>query len=418
MVEPLKSIVGRARAKAIAKSALRMLWRFRLRSALIVLAATIGVAGVTVSSSYSEAGRQKVLAQLRRLGANIIAINPRTGRAAGSRARTGALATTLVPRDYDAIRRDVDGLRATSATSSGIYLIKAGDLSKNNSPVLGIESSYLKIRGWSLSAGNNFDEQQDRRGARVAVLGASAARDLFGEEPPLRRRIFINRVPFEVLGVLTELGQDLDGGGADNTVYVPLTTQMHRLSNLDYYSGIALSVTNWERMDEVTTDVDTILLRTHRPVGNDPLDYQILNQRTLVDAEVLASKRLEGYVRIVSASALVVAGLGILAISWISVTERASEIGLRRALGATKRDIFAQFIFEASALSLVGCAIGLAVGVGTVVEFVDRTSGHFGSIWSIAGGTCVVAFALSIAFASLPSYRAAMLDPIRCLRAA
>ena len=249
-------------------------------------------------------------------------------------------------------------------------------------------------------------------------MGATAVRDLFGEEPPLGRRIFINRVPFDVLGVLTELGQDLDGGGADNTVYVPLSTQMHRLSNLDYYSGIALSVTNWEHMDEVATDVGAVLSRTHRPVGNDPADYQILNQRTLVDTEAVASKRLAGYVRVVGASTLVVAGLGILAISWISVSERASEIGLRRALGATRRGIFAQFLFEAVVLSAVGCTLGLAVSLGSVWALIGNISGQVSSLLSTAIGACAAAFALNTLFASLPSYRAAMLDPIRCLRLA
>ena len=402
--------------RAKTNGVLRTLWRFRLRSTVIALAASIGVAGVTISSSYSQAGGQRVLTQLRKLGSNIIAITPRTGRAAGSRARTGALATTLVPRDYETIRRDVTGLRATSATSSGTYLVKAGDLSKNNSPVLGTDASYSQIRGWSVRAGTYFDEEQNRRAARVAVLGATAARDLFGDEPSVDRKIFINRVPFDVIGELAELGQDLDSGGADNTIYVPLNTQMHRLSNLDYFSGIVLSVANWERMNEVTDDVDGILARSHRPVGNDPPDYQVLNQRTLVDTEVLASRRLEDYVRVVGASALVVAGLGILAISWISVMERASEVGLRRALGATKRDIFAQFVCEALVLSVVGCFLGLAGSACAVAALADAN--HWRSFWSIASATCIVALALNIGFATLPAYRAATLDPIRCLRPA
>ena len=412
------SIDREATVRASTNNILRTLWRFRMRSAVIALAATIGVSGVTISSNYSEAGGQRVLTQLRKLGSNIIAITPRTGRVAGSRARTGALATTLVPRDYETIRRDVTGLRATSAISSGTYLVKAGDLSKNNSLVLGTEASYLQIRNWSLRAGMYFDEEQNRRAARVAVLGATAARDLFGDEPSVDRKIYINRVPFDVIGELAELGQDLDGGSADNTIYVPLNTQMRRLSNLDYFSGIVVSVANWERMNEVTEDVDALLARSHRPVGNDPLDYQILNQRTLVDTEVLASRRLEDYVRVVGASALVVAGLGILAISWISVMERASEIGLRRALGATKRDIFAQFICEAMALSVVGCVAGLAGSTIAATAIIDANFEHWSSFWNIASATCIVAFTLNIGFATVPAYRAATLDPIRCLRPA
>lgn len=121
---------------------------------------------------------------------------------------------------------------------------------------------------------------------------------------------------------------------------------MHRLSNLDYYSGITISVMNWKDMDDVAADIDDVLSRTHKPVGSDPVDYQILNQRTLVNSQVVASNRLERYVRKVDASVLAVTGLGILAIGWISASERTGEIGLRRALGTTRRDIFAQFLTE------------------------------------------------------------------------
>ncbi|MEO7209123.1 MAG: ABC transporter permease [Steroidobacteraceae bacterium] len=403
---------------SIAKTALRGLWRFRLRSALIILSAALGVAGVTVSANYSEAGRNKVLSQLRQLGTNVIVITPRPARTSGGRTRTGSLATTLVSRDYVEIRREIEGLQATSATSSGLFLVKAGDLSKNNCAVLGTEASYVHIRNFSLAAGEYFTDEDDRRAARVAVLGAVAARDLFGEESPVGERIFINRLPFVVLGVIAERGEDLDGGGADNTVYVPLSTAMHRLANIEYYSALAVSVVSWQKMAEVGSEADRILSRTHRPVGNDPSDYQILNQRTLIEAESAASKRLRGYVEAVGVSVLFIAGLGILAISWISVKERAAEIGLRRAMGATKAQVFGQFIFEAAALSVLGCAIGLFISVigaqiiGESLKLPARLNFNF----AVASQAGIVALALNLMFASIPAYLAATLDPIRALR--
>ncbi len=404
------------RVGGIMQSVVRVLWRSRLRSSLILLAAALGVAGVTLALAYSQAGRQKVLTQLRRLGSNVITISPRPARSGGTRARTGSLATTLVRRDYVAIRRGVHGISAMSATSAGTYLIKAGDLSKNNAAVLGTEASYLRIRNWTLRDGAYFDAAQDRRLARVAVLGATVARDLFGDQTPVGERLFINRVPFRIIGVLTEFGQDLDGGSADDTVYVPLSTQMHRLSNVDYYSGITLSVTNWQDMNDVAADVDAVLARTHRPVGNDPVDYQILNQRTLVDDQISASRRLGRYVVSVGASALIVAGLGILAICWISVSERAGEIGLRRALGATRRDIFAQFVLEAAILSLIGGAVGALCSVSGIAVFFPSQGDLARASVLLAGYVWAGALALNLVFASLPAWRAAELDPIRCLR--
>lgn len=405
-----------ARTWTIARDSWRMLRRYPLRSALIMLTAALGVAGVTLSSAYSQAGREKVLSQLRRLGSNVISISPRAARAAGARAATGALAATLVPRDYDAIKRNVDGIGAMSATSAGTYLIKAGDLSRNNAAVLGTEASYFRIRNWSVQAGTWFDQAQDRRMARVAVLGAVVARELFGNETPVGERLFIRRVPFQVIGVLTEIGQDLDGGDADNTVYVPLSTQMLRLSNLDHYTGITVSVTDWKDMNDVAADIDTLLSRTHKPVGNDPVDYQILNQRTLVDSQIATSDRLQRYVRMVGASALAVTGLGILAICWISVSERAGEIGLRRALGATKRDIFAQFLTESATLGFAGGAIGAASSVAGIDLLIAPQRYQPDSMLTLAALAWLGALSLNVVVACLPASRAANLDPIWCLR--
>lgn len=407
-----------SRIRGIARSALSALWRAPLRSLLILLAATLGVAGVTASSTYTAVGRQKVLTQLRRLGSNVIVISPRTTRRPGTNVSAGTLAHTLVLRDYNAIKRNVDGIRAMSATSTGTYLVKAGDLSKNNAAILGTEATYFGIRNWKLRAGRYFDAAEDRRMARVAVLGAGIASDLFGSAPAIGNRLFINRVPFEVIGVLAEFGQDLDGGDADNTVYIPLRTQMHRLSNRDYYNAIAVSVVNWQDMDEVAGDIGDILSKTHKPLANDPLDYQILNQRALVDDQMTASLQLGRYVRAVSAGALIISCLGILAICWISVSERAGEIGLRRAAGATKRDIFLQFLLEAALLGFAGGAAGMALSVGGMFAFLENAAPLLGTGIRLAALIWAAAFFLNLAFASLPAYRAASLDPIRCLRPA
>lgn len=405
-----------SRIRGITRSALRALWRARLRSMLILLAAALGVAGVTASSTYTAMGRQKVLTQLGQLGSNVIVISPRAARRPGTNVSAGTLAHTLLLRDYNAIERNVDGLSAMSATSTGTYLVKAGDLSKNNAAILGTEAAYFGIRNWKMRAGRYFDAAEDRRMARVAVLGAGIARDLFGSASGIGDRLFINRVPFDVIGVLTEFGQDLDGGDADNTVYVPLRTQMHRLSNRDYYNGITASVANWQDMDEVAGDIGDILSRTHKPLANEPVDYQILNQRTLVDDQMTASRRLGRYVRAVSAGALIISGLGIFAICWTSVSERAGEIGLRRAVGATKLDIFLQFLLEAALLGFAGGAAGTALSVGGMLAFLKNARPLIGVGMTLAALIWATAFFLNLAFASLPAYRAARLDPIRCLR--
>lgn len=231
---------------------------------------------VASAISYAAEGRLKALTQIRRMGTNILVVTPQQSRAVGGRARTGAIVTTLVEQDYAAIQRELPDIRQSSAT---------------------------------------------------------------GDASPVGRRVLINRVPFEVIGVLAERGQSLDAGNEDNQVYIPLTTAMHRLMNVTYYSSIVFEIADWDRMDEDAQTIRETLTRRHHVLANLPADFQIQNQKSLFDTETLTAEKLAFLVRWVGLSGLFVSGLGILATTWIAVRERIGEIGTRRALGATASDI-------------------------------------------------------------------------------
>jgi len=399
----------------IVRGSLRQLWRYRLRSGLVICCAGLGAAGVIASVNFAAAGRQQVLDQIRRMGTNIVMVTAQADRARAGRARTRSIVTTLKEPDYSAIRRDVGGIVRSSAMVSTALRLKAGDFSKV-APIVGCEPVYFEIKAWTLDDGTVFDEADERRSARVALVGHTVASDLFGTASPIGERMFINRVPFVVVGVLTERGQGLDVANEDHQVYVPLTTAMRRLANVDYFSAIALEIRSWNEMDRSAAAVSDLLTARHRVSSTRPADFQVQNQKELVDTQLASSARLAFYVRGVGWSGLLVSGLGVLAMAWIAVRDRTTEIGTRRALGATRADVFLQFAFEALALATLGSLAGLAFGWVGTEAVVARALLPF--VFDRGAATLAIGSALvvNVAFSAWPAHRASRLDPVVALK--
>ena len=389
--------------------------RYRLRSALVILCAALGVAGAITAVNYASGGRQQVLEQIQRLGTNIIVVSAKQSRAVAGRERTGTIVTTLVEQDYQALQRELLGPVPSSAVVSAPLRLKAGFLSKV-SPVIGVEPEYFRMKSWLLDKGVFFVDEDLRRSARVALLGHTVAADLFETDDPVGERLFINRVPFEVIGVLSERGPGLDAVNEDGRVYVPLTAAMRRLVNIDYYNSILFEIPDLGDMAQAESEIAELLRVRHRISAFRPDDFQVLSQRELIETQLASADRLGFLVAWIGFSALLVSGLGILAIAWIAVRDRTTEIGTRRALGATASDVFFQFAFEASVLATVGVLLGLLLGwwaswftareVGLVFVF-DPT---------MAALALAMAFCLNLIFASWPAIRAAKLDPIQALQ--
>jgi putative ABC transport system permease protein len=404
-----------ARQRQIMIRALRLMWRYRLRSALLMLSAALGVSGVVCSVNYGASGTKQILDQIRRMGTNVLIIAPAQSRAIAGRARTGGLVTTLVERDYRAIKNEVPSRTRSSALVTQSFWNKAGDLSKNG-VVVGCEPDYFAIKDWPVVEGDVFDSTQERTAARVAVLGHTVAIDLFGSSSPIGQRMMINRVPFTVIGVLSERGQGLDVSNEDSQIYVPLATAMRRLMNVDHYAAIVLEMDSLNSMDAAAEQSRSLLHQLHRTQPNRPDDFQIQNQKSLLDTQMAAAKRLTFFLRWIGASALAVSGLGIVAITWIAIKERTHEIGTRRALGATAADIFFQVTCETLALALGGGLLGMAVSWPISRLISDSVDLPF----IFDSKNAVLAFAaaatLNLAFSILPSRRAASINPIEALR--
>jgi len=389
--------------------------RYPLRSGLLMLSAAVGVSGVVCSVNYGASGTKQVLDQIRRLGTNVLIVTPTQSRSIAGRARTGAPVPTLVERDYAALKQEVVTRTRSSALATQSFWNKAGALSKNTT-VVGCEPDYFLIKDWKIAAGEVFNPDQERTFARVAVLGRTVAVDLFGPLDPVGQRFLINRVPFTVLGVLSERGQGLDVTNEDNEIYVPLTTAMHRLMNVDHYSGILVEIDSLENMDKAAGQVRSIVRQLHHLRQNQPDDFQVQNQKTLLDTQRAAADRLGFFLRWIAGSALLISGLGIVAITWIAVKERTHELGTRRALGAAAADIFIQIQCETGTLAACGGLLGIGVS-WPISILICRSAGlAFIYVRQAAFVAFSAATVLNSAFSLLPSRKAASVSPVEALR--
>jgi len=379
-----------------------------------MLMAALGVVGVVCSVNYAAGGTQQFLDQIRRMGTNVLIITPAESRAVAGRSRTGGAVTTLVERDYTTIRKTLLARVRSSALVTASFWVKVGDLSKN-ATVVGVEPDYFQIKNWSLATGELLDAAHERTAARLTVLGHAAAVDLFGASSAVGQHVMINRTPFVVVGVLAERGQGLDISNEDNQVYVPLTTAMRRLVNVDHYSGIVIEMDSTDSMNAAAAQTRSLLHSLHHIQQNQPDDFQIQNQKTLLDTQLAATSRLDFFLRWIAASALTVSGLGIVAITWIALKERTHEIGTRRALGATRNDIFLQVLVETATLAVTGSLLGAAVSWPTS-HLVSQSVGlPFVFQWSTAAFALAVAVILNLAFSVLPSRKAASVSPLEAL---
>ncbi|WP_263355049.1 ABC transporter permease [Acidicapsa acidisoli] len=403
------------RTRQILQISIRNFLRFRLQAALIVIASMTGTAGVLVSAGYAASGRQKILDQFTRLGANVLVLTPQQSRSVGGRARTGALITTLIPADRKAIELSVSSLASSSPTVSAVLRIRVGDLTKNTT-IVGCEPVYFTIKHWTAGSGEIFDVNADRRQSRVALLGWTVARDLFGAADPTGEFISINRVPFHVAGVMRERGQGLDASNEDEQIYVPLGTAMHRLENLDYYASILFEVDDSSHMDAAATQITEVMEQRHRRLASGEPDYQIQNRKSLIDTQLASFARLTFLIRWVASSALAVSMLGVFAVTWIGVRNRTREVGTRRALGATRADILFQFFAEGSFGAVLGCSAGVASGY-LALRYLDLRAGQ---PFLLSTTDALLEAAVSMAFFAMftlaSAIRGIRIEPVRALR--
>lgn len=388
---------------------------YKLRTLLSMLGIIVGVGAVVLMVAAGKGAEKRILDRIRDMGTNLVVVNAGQTRIVAGRQRQMATVTTLIPDDARAIVTDCPSVRLAAPAASK-KLAARFESENANTNVVGMAPDGFRIRNIKIAAGRFFDAEETRGRRRVAILGPTVVTNLFGADDPIGQKIRIGRVPFEVIGVTRPKGIDANGADQDDLIIVPLTTAMRRLFNVTYVDRIYVQAVNADALYQAEKEIRSVLRQRHR-LREKPDDFTIQNQATLLKTERETSRAMTLLVGGAASISLLVGGVGILAVMLISVRERTGEIGLRRAVGALKRDIRNQFLMEAAILSCTGGLLGVLSGVAGAL--ILSRLGYWETVisWPAAGVGFLFSASLGIVFGIYPALRAAGLEPIEALRA-
>ena len=396
--------------------ALRALRRNKVRSLLTALGIIVGIAAVIAVIAVGEGATVMVRQQVSSMGNNLLVIFPGSMRAGGYHRGAGT-SQTLTTDDADAILKECPQvIRMTYVERTGGQLVN-GDRNWS-AMVQGVTPSYPEVRSWDVDNGAFFTDSDMRSGARVCVLGATVAEQLFEGEEPVGATIRIRNMPFLVLGVMKRKGTAAWGQDQDDTALAPWTTVRRVLQSTTYKNvdQILVSLTSLSVLPAAREDITSILRQRHRIVPGGDDDFTVTDMTEVTQMVTQVSSLMTILLTVIASISLVVGGIGIMNIMLVSVTERTREIGLRMAVGARRRDILMQFLVEAIVLSGLGGVIGTTLGAG-VAQTLARVN-HWPVLVSAGSVVLSLSFAAAVGifFGFYPAWRASRLNPIEALR--
>lgn len=397
------------------KIALRALTNNKLRAFLTMLGIIIGVASVITMLAIGQGSKRSIQAQISEMGSNMIMIHP-GGEMRGGVRQDPSEMQTLKLENYQTLSEECTYLSAISpqVSSSGQLIHGA-----NNYPssVSGVSIDYLKIRQLTVEQGDMFTEADIKTSAKVCVIGKTIVDNLFPDgESPIGKIIRFNKIPFRVVGVLKSKGYNSMGMDQDDIVLAPYTTVMKRLLAVTYLEGIFASALTEDMTDYATDEISRILRREHKLKATDDDDFSIRSQQELSSMLSSTTRLMTTLLACIAGISLVVGGIGIMNIMYVSVTERTREIGLRMSVGARGIDILSQFLIEAVLISITGGLIGVLIGCGAcwIVKVVVHWPVYI-QLWSVFLSFAVCTLT-GIFFGWYPAKKAACLDPIEAIR--
>jgi len=397
--------------------ALRTLVRNPLRSFFMSLGVTIGIASLTAMASVGEATKQETMRQFKRMIGTYDVVNVLPGAA---RTRGMPSLTTVEPSlkfsDATAIAGEVSGVAQVAEVQNAFDLdVKYRD-STIPSALYGISANWLEMHSYYVEAGNTISADDVISVARVAVIGPDIQAALFPNEDPLGKQLRVGNVPFQVKGVLVSRGAGPGGSSLDAIVFIPVTTASKRLFNRDYLTTITAKLKDPERPEPVIEEISALLRERHGivPPGED--DFTISNPRATAAQVSEVGSTLGTILSGVAVIATFIGGTVIMSLMLIAVSERQREIGVRRAVGATRKDIMVQFLIEAATVSIIGGFAGVALGAAGGLIAATQQELPPVLMWSAIGGAVLLSVGIGVIFGLQPAWKAANVDPIEALR--
>ena len=399
---------------ALLRVSLKALRQNALRTALTMLGIVIGVGAVICVVAIGEGAAASVERAITNIGANMIWVE--AGGVNRNGVRTGAFGTkTLTLSDFELIKEQIGVVaNVTPQVDTRIQVIYGNQ--NWGTTVRGVGPEYLALKGWQITRGGMYTEVDVERTNNVCVLGQTVAEQLFGAEDPVGETIRVKDQPCVVTGVLEVKGQSATGQDQDDTFLMPYTTVMKKIKGQVWLDDILMSATSAAVVDQAERDITALLRERHHIRAGAPDDFNLRHPTEIAEAVKQSTQTMEALLAAIASVSLLVGGIGIMNIMLVSVTERTREIGLRQAVGARGRDVLRQFLAEAVILSLIGGAIGVAVGMAGAQTIAD--SFH----WPTRVSTNAIALAfgcsaaIGVFFGYYPARQAARLDPIEALR--
>jgi len=386
----------------------------KMRTALTMLGIIIGVAAVICTVAIGEGASNQVQEQIRGLGDNILFISAGSVNLHGI--HMGSQATkTLTLGDAKAIQRQIQLVKLVSpGVGAGAQVVFGNQ--NWSTRMRGVSPEYLQIRNWPLARGSSFSQRDVDDAADVCLIGRTITQNLFGDQDPIGQTIRIQKIPFQVIGELAMKGESPFGQDEDDTILAPYTTVQKKISGIDWLQFIMGSAVSTDAIQPAIQQIEALLRQRHKLRADEDDDFIIRSPNDLAQAQAQAGRVMTLELASIASVSLLVGGIGIMNIMLVSVTERRREIGVRRAIGATRRDIRRQFLSEAVILSMMGGMVGVVAGV----IFARMVSGMLRWPTQVSSFAVAIAVAFSAAvgifFGYYPARQAAQLDPIETLR--
>ncbi|MBU2996286.1 ABC transporter permease [Cellulophaga baltica] len=387
----------------------------KVRTLLTMLGVIIGVASVIAMLAIGEGSKQSIKSQISNMGSNMITVMPYAERQAGVRLDRSEM-QSLTLDDYKTLVSDAKLLTDVSPKVDGSGQVIYGAENWPSS-IYGVTPNYLDIKVWDVTSGSMFTDDEVSSAAKVAVIGQTIVENIFTNgEDPIGKMIRFGNIPFKVIGVLSEKGENTFGQDQDDVVLAPYTTVQKRILAIDYLQSVVASAISEEQSENAVAEVKVIMNKAHNIKEGDTSDYEVRSMEELISTFSSTSEMLTVLLVAIASISLLIGGIGIMNIMYVSVKERTREIGLRLAVGAKGADILLQFLIEAILISITGGVIGVVLGLSTT--FIIENVLHWPT--SVTSSSIIISFGVcaitGIFFGFYPARKAAALDPITAMR--